>query len=234
MFKHFVTLMRGSAHDATQGALDRNALQLLDQQIRDGRAEVASAKKAVAIAMAQSAREQAALQAVAVKITDLEARARAALDKGEEALAREAAEAIASLEAEQEASRQAGETFEREIARLKQRLRQGEARLRELERGQRIAAAKERAQKLSDAGGLTAPNAPSLAQASLGEAEATLKRLQDRQAEHEEASEALVALDAEIDPEDIVERLSEAGCGQPRRTTADDVLARLKAETPAS
>ena len=234
MFKHFVTLMRGSAHDAAQSTLDRNALRLLDQQIRDGRSQVASAKKAVAIAMAQSAREQAALQSTSVKIADLEARARAALGKGEEALAREAAEAIANLEVERAASREAGETFEREIARLKQRLSQGEARLRELERGQRIAAAKEKAQKLSDAGGLIAPNAQSLTQASLGEAEATLKRLQDRQAEHEEASEALVALDAEADPEDIAERLSEAGCGRPLRTTAEDVLARLKAEAEPS
>lgn len=230
MFKHFVTLMRGSAHDTAQDALDRNALKLLDQQIRDGRARVAAAKKAVAIAMAQAAREKGALEASAAKIADLETRARLALDKGEEALAREAAEAIATLEAEQEASRQAQSAFEREVARLKQLLRQGQSRLRELERGRRVAAAKDKAQKLSDAGGFTAPSAQSLAQATLGEAEETLKRLQGRQTEVEEATEALQELDAENCPEDIASRLSDAGCGSPLRTSADDVLARLRAE----
>ncbi len=231
MLKHFITLMRGSAHDAAQGTLDRNALRLLEQQIRDGRAHVAAAKRSVALAMAQSAREKGALEATAAKIADLEARARAALEKGEEALAREAAETIAALEDERAASRQAHEAFEREVVRLKRLLRRAEARLRDLERGLRVAAAKDKAQKLGDSGGFIAPNADSLARATLGEAEETLTRLQSRQAEFEKASEALDALDAETSPEDIAARLSDAGCGPPLKTSADDVLARLKAES---
>ena len=230
MYKHFVTLLRGTAHDTAQGALDRNALRLLDQQIRDARGHVAAAKKAVAIAMAQSAQEARALEAAGAKIADLEARARAALEKGEDGLAREAAEAIAGLEAEQEAARAAQETFEREIARLKQLLRQGEARLRELERGRRVAAAKDKAQTLGDGKGIAAPGAECLTQATLGEAEATLERLQSQQKEAEEATKALHALDAETSPEGIAARLSDAGFGPPPQRSVDDILARLKAD----
>lgn len=233
MFKHFVTLLRGAAHDTARGALDQNALRLLDQQIRDGRGRVAAAKQALAVAMAQAARETRALQAAADQIADLEARARAALAKGEAGLAREAAEAIASLEAEQEASRRAQEAFEVEVGRLKRVLRQGETRLRELERGRRVAAAKDKAQRLGDAGGPGAPGAASLAQATLGEAEETLQRLRDRQDERDQADEALHALDAQSTGESLTTRLSDAGCGPPQRPRAEDVLARLKAESAA-
>ena len=64
---------------------------------------------------------------------------------------------------------------------------------------------------------------------TLPEAEATLKRLRERQMEAQAADEALMELDAATGPITTAEKLAEQGFGPRIKTTADDVLARLKA-----
>jgi phage shock protein A len=58
-----------------------------------------------------------------------------------------------------------------------------------------------------------------------------LKRLRDRQIEAQAADEALMELDAATGPLFTAEKLAEQGFGPRIRTTADDVLARLKAKS---
>ena len=54
MFKLISTLLRGRAHDAEQAFADRNAMPLLAQQIRDSAQSIHSARRSVAIAIAQN------------------------------------------------------------------------------------------------------------------------------------------------------------------------------------
>ena len=69
-------------------------------------------------------------------------------------------------------------------------------------------------------------------QATLAEAEKTLKRLRERQGETAIAEEALDQIDAATAPVAAAERLAAEGFGPPMRATADDVIARLKARGP--
>src|SRR3712207_483508 len=119
VIKMFVTLLRGRAAEAAEAVADHNALPLLDQQIRDAAAALGRARRALALAMAQEAQEAPRLDEAAKRIADLENRARQALAAGREDLAREAAEAIAGLEAEQAARRTAQGIFPAEAARLR-------------------------------------------------------------------------------------------------------------------
>lgn len=225
MYKLFMTLVRGRAHDEAERVLDASALTVLNQQIRDCARAIQSAKRAVAVAIAQNEREKAQHRVTAERIADLEDRARDALDKNKDALAREAAEAIAILEDERIASEKALASFAAEITRLKGIVRRAESRLRDLQRGQRIAAATDKAQKLrSSALGFQSDD-PSC----LKDAEETLHRLRARQQHMDGVAAALDDMDGEADPSNLTERLAEAGCGAPLRTRADDVLARLKA-----
>jgi hypothetical protein len=137
MFKQILTLLRGRAYDAEQEFLDRNAMPLLAQQIRDASAAIQAARRAVAIAIAQNEQEVEQHRAALARIADLETRAIAALQKGNETLAREAAEAIGWLEAECAASERAQARFKASIERMKSVVRASEARLRELNRGER-------------------------------------------------------------------------------------------------
>src|SRR5688572_22051999 len=104
MFKVLLTLMRSRVEMANEELVDRNALMILDQQIRDASAAFERAKKALAVAIAQDQRETARLGATRSRIADLEMRVRAALAAGDESLAREGAEAIAALEADRDAA----------------------------------------------------------------------------------------------------------------------------------
>lgn len=228
MFKLISILLRGRAHDAEQAFADRNAVPLLAQQIRDAAQSIQSARRSVAVAIAQNEQEKVQHGAIVARIDDLENRASAALAKGNEGLAREAAEAIAYLEAERDASEKAQAQFTGAIDKLKAIVRASEARLQELQRGERLARATQEAQKLD-----VVVAGPGLA--TLDDAEETLARLRLRQSQNELTAAALKDMEGSIRPAGIIEKLANAGCGAPLRSSADDVLARLKSRiTPAA
>ncbi|QKK16288.1 PspA/IM30 family protein [Rhizobium indicum] len=228
MFKLISILLRGRAHDAEQAFADRNAVPLLSQQIRDAAQSIQSARRSVAVAIAQNEQEKGQHATIVARIADLEVRASAALTKGNEALAREAAEAIAFLEAERDASERAQAQFTQAIDKLKGIVRASEARLQELQRGERLARATQEAQKLD-----VAVAGPGFA--TLDDAEETLARLRLRQSQNELTAAALKDMEGAIRPAGIIEKLANAGFGAPLRSSADDVLARLKSRiTPAA
>ena len=224
MLKHIVTLMRGQAHDAAQTVTDRNALQILEQQLRDCAQAIASARQAVAITIAQNEAERRQQDTAKRKIADLEGRAIAVLEKGQEDLATEAAEAIAILRAEVDASDQAQQAFGTRITRLKKIIREAEARLRDVQRGRRVAAATDKAQRLRN----YEASGAGMRLSSLKDAEQTLNRLQVRQRELDDTETALADMDLSSDPASLTERLADAGCGAPLKASAADVLAELR------
>jgi phage shock protein A len=229
MFKTVVTLLRGSVAAAGEELEGRTALLILDQQMRDAAAAIERSKRTLALAIAQDQQEGRRLETSNARIADLETRATAALD-GREDLAKEAAEAIASLEADRDAAMTARALFASEIARLKRQVASAQARITELDRGRRLARASAAVRSLRCSGiELARPD-----ESWLPEAENTLKRLRERQIEAQTADDALVELDAATGPLATAEKLAEQGFGPRLKTTADDVLARLKAKrTPA-
>jgi len=224
MFKIFLTLFRGSVAAAEQEVVDRSALLILDQQIRDAGGALDRARRALAVAIAQDEAEGKRLDSTLARLADLEERATAALAAGRDDLATEAAEAIALMEADRDAIRQARATFAAEAAQLKTAVANATHRLAELERGRRIAQAAEAVRRLK--AGCGAPG--SSANAALTDAEATLKRLRERQAEDAAAEAALQSLDPGSASENVASRLEAAGFGRRTRPTAADVLERLR------
>jgi phage shock protein A len=230
MFKTVLTILRGSVAAAGEELEDRTALLILDQQMRDAAAAVDRSKRALALAIASDQQEGRRLQTTKERIADLEVRATAALEGGREDLAREAAEAIAGLEAERDAAMTARTLFAAEITRLKRHVANAEARIADLDRGRRIARASEAVRSLRRSG----IEAARPYESTLPEAEQTLKRLRDRQMEAQAADEALIELDAASGPLATAEKLAEQGFGPRIKSTADDVLARLKARQAPS
>jgi phage shock protein A len=221
MFKLFVTLLRGQNADAAETIADQMALPLLRQQMRDCAAGVETARRSVAMVMAYGERERKSAARIAIQLADLEARAMDALAKGRDDLATEAAGAIAQLEAEAATTARAIATYDAEIAHLRNSLAEAEARLRDLQRGQRMAIATDHTQRLRGTAATTA---------SLAEAETTLARLQDRQANTEATRAGLLELSASSNAEVMQNRLAAAGCGAPLRPDAAQVLNRLKSK----
>ncbi|GLS56452.1 hypothetical protein GCM10007886_46370 [Methylobacterium gregans] len=203
MFKLFETLLRGQAARAAEEIFDRNALLILDQQIRETRAGLERGRQALAVAVAGDRAEARRLEEAEARIVALEAQAVSALRGGREDLAGEAAAAIADLEAERDALKAARARFAAEIGRIRARVADATRRQAELERGRRVAPAQEAVRRLG-------AGAPRQDAATLREAEATLARLRALQAEAADAEAAL----AEAEPgRDIGARLERAGFG---------------------
>ncbi len=224
MFKTIITLMRGRAAAAGEQVADRNALLILDQQMRDASGALERAKKATALAIAQDRQEGMRLDGILRQIADLEVRVSAALEAGNELLAREGAEAIARLEADRDAAQTARALFATEIERLRAHVIQAEGRIAALDRGRRIARAAQAVRGMRQ--GRIEEASPY--QATLSEAEATLKRLREHQAEAQAAEAALDEIDAATGPARAAEKLAAEGFGPRLKTSAEDVLARLR------
>jgi phage shock protein A len=230
MLKVLLTLFRGSVAAAEQEVVDRSALLILDQQIRDAGGALDRARRALAVAIAQDEAEGKRLESTLTRLADLEERATAALAAGRDDLATEAAEAIALMEADRDAIRQARATFAAEAAQLKTAVANATHRLAELERGRRVAQAAEAVRRLK--AGCGAPG--STANAALADAEATLKRLRERQAEDAATEAALQSLDPATASATVASRLEAAGFGQRTRPNAADVLKRLRERAAAA
>ena len=83
-------------------------------------------------------------------------------------------------------------------------------RLRELQRGQRIAAAVDSTQRLRE-------SAPGSSLSALKDAEETLLRLRTRQKQIDATAAAMAEMEQSGDPAAVSEKLAAAGCGAPLR-----------------
>ena len=226
MFKQIVTLVRGRTFDAAEQLADANAISILRQQIRDCAEAIDTARRATGLACAQLDQEKRHHEKLVERLQSLELRTLSALEQGKQELAREGAEAIAGLESERDASQAAQKAFAVEISKLKATLRNAESRLRELERGQRLAAAAHNTNKLRQSRSTSHL-------AVLKEAEDTLTRLRETQKMEEVAEAALTDMALTLCPEGIEDRLMQAGCGPAATRRADDVMTRLQARLQA-
>lgn len=227
MYKQVFTLLRGGAHEAAEQFTDANALPILRQQIRDSAKSIQASKHAIAAAMAQYRAEVDHQQSIATKMADLETRALAAIKNDNDDLAQEAAEVLANLEEENETSLAAQKLFRNQISALKTQLREAQSILRELRRGERLAAASHSTRGFNS-------RSSSCNNSSLTDARETLNRLQARQLQHQRKVEAMAELNRTANPDSITEKLADAGCGKPVRKSADDVLDRLRSKAKKS
>jgi phage shock protein A len=125
---------------------------------------------------------------------------------------------------------EARNAFAQEATRLKHAVADATRRLGELERGRRVAQAAEAVRRLKQ--GRLRPGSSHLA--ALAEAEATLKRLREKQSEDEAAEAALDSLDAETGSTSVADRLEAAGFGRRTKPSAAEVLERLKQKAAAN
>ncbi|MCV6575069.1 MAG: PspA/IM30 family protein [Cohaesibacter sp.] len=213
-----ISTVKAAIFGSLEGKTASIAHLALEQQTREAGQQVLMARKAVALAKAQHEQDGRRLEKILADISDLEDRARIALEKEQDALARDAAIAIASLEDERDGLQKSITAFEEDLAILLTNLRQLEIRLRTLQRGQRVAKVRKTVQ--------TAGNVIELS--TLSEAEQTLSDIQERQERQELAEQAFKTLSVTERSDELIKRLSDAGCGSCVHTSVDAVLERLK------
>lgn len=225
MFEPFIEQLKAllSASAGTQG--DRQSLAVLNINLRNAATSVRAAQAALARAKAEQQQDRKRLKQIDASIEDLENRARNALLKGLEPLAIEAAKAIALLEDEKAALANSLKSFDADLQAPTETLHRAQARLRALKRGERTAEVRDQIQKAQTLGAGTG-------QSALAQAEDQLEDILQRQERDQIADREFAALSSTDQPELLLEKLADAGCGDPVRSRADDVLARIRSETP--
>ena len=173
------------------------------------------ARRALAIALAEEAREAERRTALVAKVGDLEKRAIEVIGAGRDDLALEIAQAIAAMSTDINASEQAAARFSAEVALARREVDAQRRRLSDLDRGRRLA-------RIGTALNGVAPGSDSGLD-SLTEAEEALA-----QVVAENHNSRFVRGEMAPPAERLIERLSDAGFGEPLQVRAIDVLARLR------
>lgn len=224
IFTKLITLFRGTAHDAGAAVVDANALKILDQEIRDADNALGRARDDLATLVARRRMIEKELQNLSDQASRYESSARAALSKGDEALAMEVAQRISELETDVAAKtpqlaemKSAEERMHKTIASTHQRV---ETLRREID-VVKVNDSVQRAQAAVASQGAGAS-------ARLGSAADSLKRIKERQMIAEEKFKAAGELEDRRTGADLDAKLQAAGI-LPGHSSASDVLARLKA-----
>ncbi len=175
-----------------------------------------AARRALAVAMAEETRETERRLTLVAKSQDLEQRAVSALRAGHENLAAQAAEAIAAMAFDINASEQASMRFAAEVTLARREVDAQRRRLSELDRGRRLA-------RIGCAlAGATPPLESGLDPFS--EAEAALAKVVSGNHDARFVRQELAP-----PAEHLIERMADAGFGEATHVRASDVLARLRA-----
>lgn len=202
-----LTLFRGTANEAGQAVVDKNAIRILDQELRDSTSELAKSKQELTKVMAQ--RQLAANRGSALldKRREYEGYVQGALAKGDEALAREVATKLSDVERDLQAEADNVQTLDSSIGSLKNAIRSTETQLTRLKQQIDTVKATEAVQRAQSA--VSARH--SGANSRIGTALDSLERIKQRQEEQGARFEAAKQLEQETGDGDLKSRLAQAG-----------------------
>lgn len=222
MFKTLATLINGQNARAEDRVRDAFAIELIDQKIRESENSLRAAKATLASLIQRQRSEQKQHTALKNRISDLTKRAKEALDNDREDMAAEAARAIANMENELTIRTETLDRLEQKVMRLRNSIESGHRRIIDLKQGAIQARAVRREQNIQ-----MQMTKTGVQHGSVEEAEELINRVLGKD-DPFERSEILAEINNDLDGDTLTDRMADAGFGAATRSTADDVLARLK------
>ncbi len=221
MFKTLSTLIVGANARAEDRVRDAFAIELIDQKIREAEASLKAAKATLASLIQRQRSENAQRSSLQRRISDLTGRATEALEAKNEDMALQAAEAIAQMENELKLRDETCARLEQKVMRLRNSIENGHRRIIDLKQGAIQARAVRREQDIQMKMG-------SISQTSATEeAEELIARVLGKDDPFEQ-SQIVAEINRDLNQGGIIDRMADAGYGDPTRATAQDVLNRLK------
>jgi phage shock protein A len=217
------TLFRGTATEAGQAVVDKNAIRILDQEMRDSTTELAKSKEALTQVMAQRQLSANRGSALLAKRKEYEGYVQGALAKGDENLAREVAVKLSDVERDLQAEAHNVQGLDTSIASLKTAIRNTETQLTRLKQQINTVKATEAVQRAQSAVAARHSGANS----KIGTALDSLERIKQRQEENTARMEAAQQLEHETGDGDLQARLANAGLVNDP-SNVDGILERLR------
>jgi phage shock protein A len=228
LLQKILTLFRGTAHEAGQAVVDKNALRILDQEIRDAGTNLARSKEELTKVMAQ--RQLLATRSAdkQTKKAEYENYIAGALRQGNETLAREVAERLAAVENDINTDVQTLAQYDDSIRALKTAIAETERKLARVKQQVDTVKATEAVQRAQGA----VASRHSGANGKVLTALDSLERIQAQQAERGARMQAAAQLEAESGDNDLNSKLANAGL-LPSAGNVDSILDRFR-EKPAA
>lgn len=222
MYSTLKTLFAGASARAEEQVRDHYSIELIDQKIREAEANLKAAKVGLASLIQRQRSEQRQVDGIADRIMELVVRAKAAMDGGREDMAAQAAQAIAEMENEQTRRMETLVRLEQRIMQLRHSVETSNRRIIDLKQGAIQARAVRREQGIQKRIGRHLGGS-----SAMDEADELIGKVLGQDDPFEQG-QILGEIDRELNHSGIGERMAEAGFGPKGRSTAADVLARLK------
>jgi phage shock protein A len=224
MFTTIRTLFLGAEARAEERVRKTYSIELIEQKIREAQQGLQAAKAGLASLIQRQRSEEKQISLLEGRVADLTGRARAALEGGREALATEAAEAIAEMENELALRRETVLRLEARVMRLRRTVETTNRRIIDLKQGAIAARAVRQEQTIQ-----TRIQTTLSGRSPMAEAEELIAEVLNRDDPYEQA-EILADIDRGLSKADLGDRMAAEGFGKPTKMTAAEVLNRLKSE----
>jgi len=222
------TAVRGGVSEAGEAIVDKQALRILDQEIRDADSELGRSKEALTGIIAKRKLADKKVDSLKSSLTEYEGYAMQALDKDDDGLAIEIAEKIAGLETELLGEEGLAKAFSESEGQLRKTVGQTQANLKRLKQQVDTVKATESVQRSQAAVAARHSGAGSSMRSALD----SLDRLKSKQAERAAKFEAASELAESTEEVSLDTKLKAAGIVD-GGASGGDVLARLKAKRDA-
>ena len=226
ILQKILTLFRGTATEAGQAVVDKNAIRILDQEIRDAQNELLKSRDDLAKIMAQRNLSEKKLADKQAKAREYEGYIQGALAKGDEALARDVAVKLAPIESEIGTDRQMIVNYDDSIRALHAAIRGAEGNLARLKQQVDTVKVTESVQRAQSAIAARHSGTNSKMRTALD----SLERVKERQLEQAARLDAAHQLAQGDGDDDLRKRLQNAGLVE-GAANADSILDRYRSGT---
>ncbi len=220
-----LTAVRGGAREVGESIVDANGTRIFEQEIRDSQEHLAKAKRDLTDVMAKQMQTKREVKRLGDSITEHEDYAGQALTKGDEGLALEIAEKIATMDAEKADQDSSLATFSSHVDRLKDLVKKTERQIKDHERQLAMVKTTESVQKATAA--ITDNFASS--NSKILNAKDSLERIKKRQQNFDDKLKAAEQLQDELVDKSLNDKLKSAGIGKTENSAAS-ILDRIKSK----
>ena len=221
-----MTAIRGGASELGENIIDANATRIFEQEIRDAEHHLTKAKRDLTGVMAQQMAANREVDRLKREVAEHEGYAMQAMEKGDETLALAVAEKIANLESELASQQQSLDSFSGSANRLKELVKKSERQVGEYKRQLSMVKTTESVQKATSA----ITDNFSSSNSKLLSAKDSLERIKAKQQKFDDQMKAAEVLESESSDKSLEAQLKAAGIGGASDSSANSVLARLKAK----
>ncbi len=222
VWKKLMTAVKGGVNEAAEAVADNQALRILDQEIRDAKDELRRSDHSLTQIMAKRKLAEQKAASLAQSISEYEAHAVTANEKGDQKLALDCAQKVVELRAQMDTEQQYVDQFSASEKTLRQNISQAKNNLRRMEQQVDMVKATESVQKAQ-----TAVSSRHMgANSKMKTAAESLNRIQERQKERQAQLESAAELAEDESGDELEKRLKQAGITA-SNASADDELARI-------